>query len=117
MAMQNTSDVDVGLEASAALATLMPVNPVSSTAWIEILVESARFVSTRVQTDLETRTALMACKTPAELMEVQAEFLRTALQQYADQTARVINMTMNASKAIAEDMKRGRSRGYDDVPV
>ena len=52
-----------------------------------------------------------------DLMKVQAEFLTTAMQQYTDEAVRVMDMTMRASRDIANDLKSGHSRGYDDVPV
>ena len=39
------------------------------------------------------------------------------MEQYSDEAARMLDMTMKASQDIAEDLKSGHSRGYDDVPV
>ncbi|MBF9058579.1 hypothetical protein HKCCSP123_05230 [Rhodobacterales bacterium HKCCSP123] len=108
---------ETGLEASPAFAALMSANPVFAKAWLDLMSESARFLTERLHSDLETQKALMACKTPMDLMKVQAEFLNTAMQQYADEVARLMNMTVRASRDIANDLKSGHSRGYDDVPV
>lgn len=117
MPTKKTPQADTGVEAPAIVATMIAANPVVAKAWMDMMTESARFMTERLRTDLETQQALMACRTPADLMEVQARFMNTAMQQYAAAAARFIDMTMTATKDIAEDMKSGHSRGYDDVPV
>lgn len=117
MAKKTPPQADTGVEAPAALATMMSVNPVVAKAWMDLMSESMRFMSDRLHSDMETQKALLACKTPAELMEVQTAFLQGAVKDYADEAARVMDMTMKASEDIAEDLKSGHSRGYDDVPV
>jgi hypothetical protein len=108
---------DTGFEPPAAMMAMMSANPVFAKAWMDLMSESARFMTERLRTDMETQKALVACRTPAELVEVQGEFLTTAMQQYADEAARMLEMTVKASEDIAEDLKSGHSRGYDDVPV
>jgi hypothetical protein len=117
MTEKKTPKADSGFEAPPAMAALMSANPVFAKAWMDLMSESARFLTERLHSDLETQKAFMACKTPAELVEVQAEFLNTAMQQYAEEATRLIDMTMKASKDIGDDLKSGHSRGYDDVPV
>lgn len=117
MATRKKTQADKGVEVPAPMAAMMALNPVLVKSWMDLMSESARFMTERLKTDLETQKALMACRTPAELVEVQAKFLNTAMQQYADEAARVMDMAMKASKDISEDMKTGHSRGYDDVPV
>jgi hypothetical protein len=101
----------------AVMAAMMTVNPVLARAWTDIMSESARFLTDRLRRDLEAQKALMACKTPAELIQVQAEFMRTAVKQYADEAARICEMTMRASHDGGDDLKSGNKRGYDDIPV
>lgn len=114
---QAETGADTGVEAPAVMTTMIAANPVFAKAWMDLMSESARFMTERLRTDMETQKALMACKTPAELMDVQSEFLTTAMQQYADEAARMLEMTVKASEDIAKDLKSGHSRGYDDVPV
>jgi hypothetical protein len=59
----------------------------------------------------------MACRRPRNWLEVQSAFLNTAVQQYADEAARIFEMTMKASQDVADDLQTGHSRGYDDIPV
>jgi len=114
---QADTGADTGFDAPAAMMTMISANPVLAKAWMDMMSESARFMTERLRTDMETQKAFMACKTPAELVEVQAAFLTTAMEQYSDEAARMLDMTMKASQDIAEDLKSGHSRGYDDVPV
>ena len=117
MAKKTQPPVDTSGDVPAMVGAMMAVNPVLTKAWTDILSESARFMTDRLKTDLETQKALMACTTPAELVEVQSAFLNTAVQQYADEAARIFEMTMKASQDVADDLQTGHSRGYDDVPV
>lgn len=117
MPTKKTPAADTGFEAPAMMASMIAANPVMAKAWRDMMTETARFMTERLQTDLETQKALMACRTPADLIQVQTEFLNTAMRQYAEQAARVIGMAMTATTDIAEDLKTGHSRGYDDVPV
>ena len=80
------------------MMTMISANPVLAKAWMDMMSESARFMTERLRTDMETQKAFMACKTPAELVEVQAEFLTTAMEQYSDEAARMLDMTMKASQ-------------------
>jgi hypothetical protein len=104
-------------EMAAMLAPMMSVNPVFAKACADMMSEGARFMTERLRTDLETQKALLACRTPADLMEVQTDYVNTAMRDYAEEAARIMDMAMKASQDIVEDMKSGHSRGYDDVPV
>jgi hypothetical protein len=109
--------VDTSADVPAIMAAIVSANPVLAKAWTDMMSESARFMAERLETDIETQKALMACRTPAALMEVQSAFLNTAVQQYADQAARMFEMTIKASRDVADDLQSGHSRGYDDIPV
>lgn len=112
-----TTQTDTGPEVPPAMAMFMAANPVFAQAWMDMMAESARFVTARLQADLKTQAALMSCKSPAEVVEVQTAFLNEAMQTYAEEAARLMRMTVTASTDIAQDLKSGHSRGYDDVPV
>jgi hypothetical protein len=118
MAQTKSPKADTAAGATpAAMATIISANPVFAQAWMDMMSEGARFMTERLRTDFETQQALMSCKTPAEFMEIQSQFLSTAMQQYADQAARVMDMAMGATKDIAEDVTSGHSRDYDDIPI
>lgn len=96
---------------TALLGMLSAVNPATTKAWLDLMQESARFMTTRLQQDVETQKALLACKSPAELMQVQTEFFKTAAEQYADYTTRLF-------KGVAQSAPgKPTARKYDDVPL
>jgi hypothetical protein len=86
-------------------------------AWMEIMNESARFVADRLQKDVEAQQALLQCKTPEDVVEVQTEFFQTAMTQYTEEAQRIFALMSGAAEEVVEDAKSGRKRGYDDVPV
>ena len=91
-------------EAAAAMAAL---NPMAAKVWQEIMAESVRFMTERLEKDKETQKALLACKSPTDLMQVQAEFYQEALSDYTEQTTRMLGLMSQT----------GTKRSYDDVPL
>ena len=91
-------------ETNAAAA----LNPMAATLWQDVLQESARFMTERLQKDLETQQAMLSCKSPAELLQLQADFYQSALADYTEETTRMLKLMSKAS---------GTSREYDDIPL
>ncbi|MEO1140683.1 MAG: phasin family protein [Pseudomonadota bacterium] len=112
---KKTGPTETGLSAMAA--PMMAGNPVVAKAWMDIMTESARFLSDRLQQDLELQQALLRCKTPVEVAEVQAKFMQQAVEQYTEETMRMFKMMSGATEETLQTAKSGQSRGYDDVPV
>lgn len=102
---------------TAAAAAMMATYPVAAKAWMDVLSEGARFMTDRLRQDMETQRALLSCGTPAELLRLQSEFVTTAMQQYAEETTRLVSMMTEAVKDSAEEASRPHKRGYDDVPL
>jgi len=102
---------------SAMTAAMMVGNPALAKAWTEVMTESARFVSERLQQDFETQKVMMACKTPAEVMQVQSEFFRKAMQDYGEEAQRMYQIMTGAGEDAFKQVKTKTKRGYDDVPV
>lgn len=102
---------------SAVNSAMMAFNPVASQAWLSFMSQSARFLTERLQQDLDAQKAMMACKSPAELLQVQAAFLRTAMEQYADYATGLQKAMATVTAETVKDVKSGHSRGYDDVPI
>ncbi|WP_294620555.1 phasin family protein [uncultured Roseovarius sp.] len=101
----------------AMTAAMMVGNPALAKAWTEVMTESARFVSERLQHDFETQKVMMACKTPAEVMQVQSEFFRKAMQDYSEEAQRMYQIMTGSGEDALKQAKSGTKRGYDDVPV
>lgn len=103
--------------ASAMTAAAAAFNPVAAKAWQDIMSESARFLADRLQQDLSAQRAMLACKTPNELLRVQSEFYKKAVEQYTEEFTRLSKMMHEATCATLEDARSGHSRGYDDIPI
>lgn len=104
--------------AGAGMAAAMAAfSPGATTAWFEIMQESMRFMTERLQEDMETQRAMLACRTPQDLMQVQSEFYKKAFAQYTEETQRIMKMMGVAAKASATEVGPKTKRDFDDVPV
>ncbi|MFD3190426.1 phasin family protein [Sedimentitalea sp. HM32M-2] len=95
-------------DTAALTGAMLAVNPMAAETWQDIMTESARFVKERLQKDLETQQAMMACKTPMELLQVQTEFYQTAIAQYTEEANRMFRIMSKTA---------GTARDYDDIPL
>jgi len=117
MVKSNESRAEAKTGTSSTPAGMMAFNPALIQSWQVIMSESARFFADRLQQDLETQKAMLACKTPAELMQVQATFFKTAMEQYTDFGAHLKETVATATEETIKDVRTSQSRGYDDVPL
>lgn len=108
---------DTGSDLSALTAGLLATSPAAVKAWGDMMSEGARFVSARLQEDLETQKAMLNCKSPAELAQVQSKFFLTAFEQYTAEAMKMFEITTGATEEVVKDAKSGHKRSYDDVPV
>ncbi len=86
---------------------MMAINPVASKGWLDIMSESARFIADRLQQDLNAQKAMLACKTPAELLQVQSEFYKSAMEQYTEEYTRLYKMMSAATDDTLNDARSG----------
>ena len=98
-------------------SAMMAMNPAATKAWVAIMSESARFVSDRLRQDFEAQKALLACQSPADLIEVQTEFMKKAIQQYTAEMTRLYDIVSDATEDSIETARTDASRKADDVPV
>lgn len=96
---------------------MMSMNPMANQAWLDVMQESADFVTRRLEQDLETQKAMMAAKSPTELMQLQTEFFQTAFQQYSQEAMRMFESMTKAAGQSTKTATKHTSRGYDDVPL
>jgi phasin family protein len=96
---------------------MMVANPKVMEAWLDLMNDSARFVADRLEKDQETQKALLNCKTPTELIEVQSKFFRDAVEQYTAQTTKIFEKMSKATKTAMDETTLKLSRSYDDVPL
>ncbi|WP_167853427.1 phasin family protein [Roseovarius aestuariivivens] len=102
---------------AAMTEAMMSANPAMAKLWSDMATESARFVSERLQEDVKAQREMLACKTPAELAKVQAEFFQKAMSQYTAEAYKMFEIMTDAGGEAVKGAKTGTSRGYDDVPV
>lgn len=84
-------------------------------AWMELGAETVRFVWDRLQQDMKTQQAMLACTNLDELRTIQAQFFIAAQQQYAAEAGKMLGLL---GKATAEGLSSpALKRRYDDVPL
>jgi hypothetical protein len=54
--------------------------------------EIAQFVTQRIREDLETQQQLMRCRSFDDIRDVQARFIKTAMDQYSAETERLLKL-------------------------
>ncbi|WP_172676994.1 phasin family protein [Aestuariivita boseongensis] len=101
----------------AMSAAMMAINPASMQAWQEVMTECSRFVMDRLQQDFETQQAILGCKSPAELVQLQTEFYQNAIKQYSEETMRLMQMMSDAAGTAVSEAQSSTKRRYDDVPL
>lgn len=71
-----------------------------SAAWMEALGEMGsemlNFVSERIKEDVKTQNEILQCKNAAELQHIQAQFVQRAMDQYHDETGKLIEISTKA---------------------
>ncbi|SIT03551.1 Phasin protein [Roseivivax lentus] len=112
-----TPDLALGAGMPTLSAAIMAVNPAATKAWMDLMSESAQFVTTRLHEDIETQKALLACRTPADLLRLQSDYIQKAIQQYTQEAQRLSKRMSKATEDIATEMKTGHARRYDDIPL
>jgi len=91
--------------------------PFGATAWFEIMTESGRFIARRLEEDLKAQQALLASRTAEDILRVQADYSRTAMEQYSAETGRIIGIMFGEIRAPIERSRSAFARSYDDVPL
>lgn len=103
---------------AAQVAVINPMaGAVCIASWLEIMTEGTRFASERFQRNLEVQRALLASKSVEEIMSVQAEFYRSAIEQYVNEVNRLADLVSKATAAATEEATASRARRYDDIPL
>jgi len=104
-------------EGTTETATSGPFTAAYMQIWMDILAENARFMTDRLREDVETQKAILACKTPEELMRVQTKFFHEAVCQYTTHGKHLSEKLAAATADLTKNIKPKQSRGYDDVPL
>jgi hypothetical protein len=102
---------------AAMTAAMKAVSPTASHLWIDIMNESAEFIVKRLQHDVETQQAMLRCKSPTELMQLQSAFVQTAMKQYSEEAAHLFKMMTEAGAEAVKENRSAKARSYNDVPL
>lgn len=105
---KNKAQPKSNTDAAALTEAMVAFNPMAAETWREIMTESARFLSERLQQDMEAQQAMLKCKSPLELLRVQTEFFQKAIADYAKEATRMMQITTKPT---------GTKRDYDDIPL
>jgi hypothetical protein len=101
--------------AAFAKGSPMAAGSVAMQAWMDMGNEMVRFVWDRLQQDIKTQQAMLACTSLEEIHKVQAEFFKSAQEQYAAEAQRMLEMIGKATTAGVAPT--AEARRYDDVPL
>ena len=68
--------------------------------------EISDFVAERIRQDLDTQQAFLRCRSLDEVRDVQFNFLRTALDQYGGEAAKLVRL---GGEVAAQSLDRPRA--------
>ncbi len=83
-------------------------------AWAEMGAEAVRFVWYRLQKDIKTQQAMLACISLGEMRQIQSEYFTAAQQQYAAEAVKMLDLIRKV--AASGRTASTTARRYDDVP-
>ena len=76
------------------------------TKWLETMSdvgsEWLSFIAERVKEDVKTQHALLHAQTLGEVQHIQAKFLQKAMDDYRDETGKIVEFCSNAMNEIQE---------------
>ncbi len=75
--------------------------------WAKLAGESANFVTRRWAQDMDLIEKICACKSPAELLKLQSEFMQRALVDYMKETTKLGDMETEAGVSEMEALDKG----------
>ncbi len=99
------------------LTAFGPMGAAAQKAWLEMGAETMRFLSSRMQQDLETQKAMLACTTLSDIQKIQSDFFSQAMDDYSAQAARMMEIMSSAAPEGMDSVPLMTKRAYDDVPL
>ncbi|NSX53466.1 phasin family protein [Parasulfitobacter algicola] len=76
------------------------------TGWLENMgdfnSEIISFIAERVQEDVKTQHEILHCKDMDELRHIQAQFIQTAINQYTEQTGKMVELSNELLTTVAK---------------
>jgi hypothetical protein len=93
------------------------VSMVGMAGWAEIMKEGMQFVSERMEKDLQAQRGFLNCKSLEDVLRLQSEYYKDALEQYTEQFQRVAELASQATVSGWSEATAPRARKYDDIPL
>ncbi len=93
------------------------VSMVGMAGWAEIMKEGVQFVSDRMRKDVQAQRSILNCKSLEDVLRLQSEYYRDALEQYTEQLQRVAELLSQATVSGWSEATASRAREYDDIPL
>ena len=85
------------------------------TAWLETMSdigsEWLTFVAARVREDVKTQHQLLHAKSLGDIQHIQAQFLQKAMNDYHDETGRMVEFCSKAMSEIEARARNGKDAG------
>jgi Phasin protein len=75
--------------------------------WTKLAGESARFVTQRLEQDMDLLAKMRACRSPLELLQLQSAFMQRALVDYMQEAGKLADMETAAGVSEIEAVDRG----------
>ena len=116
MAKSQSTETKSTLEPHAVLKTFNDVQTAGlgslawmGTRWIETMgdlgAERLNFVAERIKEDVKTQHQMLHAKTVSDIQQIQATFLQRALDDYRDETGKIVKFCSDAMSDIQEKAK------------
>ena len=91
------------------------------TTWLEQMSdlgsEWMSFVADRIKEDVKTQHQILHCRNIEEVQKVQAQFIQTAVEQYRDETGKMVEMTSTMMERLQEEAKSPPTEKKHSTPV
>ncbi len=100
-----------------AMKTFGPIGETAQKVCADVANETLRFVTFRMQQDLETQRAMLACTNLVDVQKAQADFCTQALKDYQSQASRIMEIMSAAAPKGLDFAPLLTRRDYDDVPL
>lgn len=114
---RETETVEVGAEDMAnaeALDVMIKANEAILHGMAEVQREVMAFGNARLREDIDTQDALSCCADLREAFQVQADFAQKAMQQYTEETAKLLSLSAKVGRDCwgpFEDATRAAFKG------
>jgi hypothetical protein len=75
----------------------------------------AEFVHRRVKEDIAVSQQLMSCRSLGDVQEVYSQYMRTALEQFAEQSERAVRRGKSTTNGLAQTLELGANESARGV--